>query len=214
MGLYNTPRIKHLAALLDVEPHTDKDIVAGINLKHKGLIKPTAKRYYGGRKVYQDLILPAPHNTIAVRIRYEDVIENGRITAITKTTTYYCDEDEGLGEEPDLGFIWYTKVDREVVRNEIKLKRSRIAAAYDYIVESGIYDEDPAVRQLFSTLLAFFATEIQLWQLGDGTAFETKLNAADLPAGINTMLNQFVNAEGKKVKDFILEQVTATPYDA
>ena len=203
------PRLEELRAFLG-ENFGNKDKIAGLSLKYKGLKQPKAKRYYGGRKIWQDFILPN-EDKVAVRVNYEDIIENGIITQIKKTVVYYSDFDCGIGSD-ELGYIWHIKEEFDIVRNELSLKKSRISWAYDRLAEVGLHHTDPNVRAVFTALLSFFNDEVQIWVLGNNIPFVDRLNANDLPQNIIDLLSLEIEA-GKTVKDGILEQVTGVPFN-
>lgn len=188
----------------------DKEYIASLPLKHLGLLIPSPIRKKNGAKKFQDFLLEDDRK--AVRIYYSDVIENGEIVKIKKRCVYYSDFDRGLGKDGG-DFIWHIKIEHELVRDEIALKRSRYKHAYSDLLREGIKNDNPAVRTAHKRLIDYFLKEIQQWLLGNPQPFLDKLNSTNLPADVSAILasNALANSV-KTVKDGIIERVSGVDW--
>lgn len=210
------PRIIHLNTV----QHGDlkiPEILATRNLKHLGLFVPAAKRDVSGKKIHQDFFLPyADYSKLAVRIYFEDVLDNNHIVKINKRLVYYSDFDRGNGIDAENNeFIWFEIVKPELVKDEFNLKLSRYKAAYSKLKYEADNNTNPQVRMIYDTLLTFFLAEVQEWLLGNPQPFLDKLNASNLPASIETLLQlNALAGTNKTVRDGIIERVSGVKWQA
>lgn len=189
--------------------------IIGIDLKHKGLIEPTAKRKEGGRKVKKEFLLPS--GEVAVSIDFEDVKQKedgtfeiastlSEATHIKKHCKYFYDD----------GSIYAEKIECEFIKNKKKLAKSRVEYAINYLI-------DTAEKLGASTVVAFifegFKKGFDAWKdLANPSVFVEQLNGNDEGILVNTQqLYATVNApipnfSPKTFKDALIEQLTETKW--
>jgi hypothetical protein len=162
----------------------------GEYLKYKGLDMPKSDRDDKGRKKRQEFYF---NDYLAVSIDYSDILEDGVICKIEKHVKYYTIEEE----------IFCEKTERDIVRNEDKLKMSRYSYAYSELKNSAT---DTPLEQYVIPILEHYQVEVDLWMLGDSDKFVTSLNS-ETDANMLIILNKKVNKDSDTVKDMILKRL-------
>lgn len=149
----------------------------------KGSVK-TKTEYYGHG------------DEVVVRNLYTDIVENGVFVGV-KIVHQWLANDETVGRELEEDVI----MNKGVAFDYLRKRRQRLIS-YLQITANGT-----PIESHVATILRFYKNEIELFIQGATKDFEDKVKA-EKDETIVQLLSIVLDAEGKTVKDAILEQIT------
>lgn len=133
---------------------------------------------------------------VVVKNLYSDIMQNGVFVGV-KILHQWIANDGSVGKELEEDVI----MNKGVAFDYLRKRRQRLIS-YLQITANGT-----PIETHVATVLRFYKNEIELFIQGKTTDFEDKVNA-ETDKNIVPLLAIVLDAEGKTVKDAILEQIT------